>query len=230
MQKLGKYTAKDLMCDLVSDNYRILLVMSRFGIGLGFGENTIGEVCKANGVDTATFLAITNMLLADEVPAADEVAVSMESLVNYLHNSHDYFLGFRLPEIREKLGAAVGCGDDLSRAILNYFDEYTEGVNAHMKYEEDVVFPYVRALLKGDRTSAYNIDIFRCHHDQVEALLTEFKNILIKYYPSEGTNQINSVLFDIFTCEKDLASHNAVEDLLFVPAVELLEKREEGSR
>ena len=34
---------------------------------------------------------------------------------------------------------------------------------------------------------------------------------------------MNAVLFDIFNCEKDLASHNAVEDYLFVPAVLQLE-------
>ena len=35
---------------------------------------------------------------------------------------------------------------------------------------------------------------------------------------------MNAVLFDIYNCEKDLASHNAVEDYLFVPAVLQLEK------
>ena len=163
MQRTGKYTKDDPMSDLVSDNYRILLLMSRFGIGLGFGESSIGEVCRANGVDTSTFLIVTNMMLYDEIPADAYDKVSMEGLLSYLHNSHDYFLGFR-------------------------------------------------------------------HHDQVETLLTEFKNILIKYYPSASTNEINNVLFDIFNCENDLASHNAVEDLLFVPAVGRLEKRveEEG--
>ena len=230
MQRTGKYTKDDPMSDLVSDNYRILLLMSRFVIGLGFGESSIGEVCRANGVDTSTFLIVTNMMLYDEIPADAYDKVSMEGLLSYLHNSHDYFLGFRLPAIREKLAAAVGTGSDLSRAIMKYFDDYTAGVHTHMAYEEEVVFPYVRALLEGRRQQDYSIDIFSRHHDQVETLLTEFKNILIKYYPSASTNEINNVLFDIFNCENDLASHNAVEDLLFVPAVGRLEKRveEEG--
>lgn len=230
MQRIGRYTKNDLMSDLVSDNYRVLLLMSRFGIGLGFGDSTIDEVCRANGVDTPTFIAVTNMLLYDEIPADVYDKISMEALVTYLHNSHDYFLGFRLPAIREKLVETVGMHDDLSRAIMKYFDDYTEGVHTHMAYEEEVVFPYVRALLEGRRSGNYSIDIFSRHHDQVETLLTEFKNILIKYYPSASTNEINNVLFDIFNCENDLASHNAVEDLLFVPAVGRLEKKleEEG--
>ena len=35
---------------------------------------------------------------------------------------------------------------------------------------------------------------------------------------------MNAVLFDIYNSEKDLASHNEVEDYLFVPAVLQLEK------
>lgn len=229
MHRIGKYTKNDLMSDLVSGNYKVLLVMSRFGIGLGFGDSTIDQVCRANGVDTDTFLTVANMMLYEVVAGQERERVSMESLIDYLHSSHDYFLGFRLPAIREKLLGTVGRKDELSRAIVKYFDEYTEGVNTHMTYEEQVVFPYVRALIAGNRPEGYSIGIFSRHHDQVEALLTEFKNILIKYYPSQSTNEINSVLFDIFNCENDLASHNAVEDLLFIPAVEALEnKLEEG--
>ena len=49
MYKLGKYNADDLMCNLVGDNYPILLVMSRFGISLGFGDKSIGTVCRESG-------------------------------------------------------------------------------------------------------------------------------------------------------------------------------------
>ena len=69
----------------------------------------------------------------------------------------------------------------------------------------------------------YSIAIFRKRHDQVEAKLTELKNILIKYYPASSSNELNSVLFDIFTCEQDLASHNYIEDYLFIPGIQKLE-------
>ena len=83
-----------------------------------------------------------------------------------------------------------------------------------MSYEERAVFPYVRNLLEGKRDPKYNITIFRKRHDQIEMKITELKNILIKYYPGAGTNMLNSVLFDIFATEEDLASHPRVEDYL----------------
>ncbi len=211
------------MSDLVTENYRVLLAMSRFGIGLGFGDKTIGEVCTENGVDTGTFLAVADMMLGGD---AEEYTVSPESLVMYLHNSHDYFLDFRLPKIRRDLVGILGHPqDDLTKAVVNYFDGYAAEVRKHMMYEEETVFPYVRSLLKGERNGKYSISVFQKHHDQVEERLREFKQILIKYYPSKSTNELNSLLFDIFNCEYDLRSHNEIEDLLFVPVILGLEQK-----
>lgn len=220
--KNGGYTGEDRMCDLVCDRYPVLRVMSRFGISLGFGDKTIAEVCDENKVDTATFLAVVNLLM-NYGGGADPSAVSVRSLTDYLHTSHGYFLGFRLPAIRRKLIEAVDCSlSDVSFAIMRYFDEYVAEVERHMSYEEKTVFPYVESLLAGEKNDAYSIDVFRRHHDQVEARLRELKNIIIKYYPAGGTNELNDVLYDIFTCERELASHNAVEDEIFIPAVERL--------
>ena len=223
MYKSGGYGGDDRMCDLVCDRYAVLQVMSRFGIALGFGDKTIAEVCADNQVDTATFLAVVNLLM--NFGNGEELAgeVSVRALTDYLHNSHGYFLDFRLPTIRRKLIEAVDCSQsDVSFAIMRFFDEYVAEVQRHMAYEEQTVFPYVESLLAGEKNTSYSMDIFRRQHDQVDAKLRELKNIIIKYYPSGSTNQLNGVLFDIFTCEQELASHNAVEDEIFIPAVERL--------
>lgn len=223
MYKSGGYGGDDRMCDLVCDRYAVLQVMSRFGIALGFGDKSIAEVCADNQVDTATFLAVVNLLMNHGLGEKLADGISVRALTDYLHNSHGYFLNFRLPAIRRKLIEAVDCAqNDVSFAILRFFDEYVAEVQRHMSYEEQRVFPYVEKLLAGERNADYSMEIFRRHHDQVDAKLGELKNIIIKYYPSGSTNELNGVLFDIFTCEQELASHNAVEDEILVPAVERL--------
>ena len=222
------YRETDKMSDLICENYPMVLVMSRFGIALGFGEKNIGEVCRQNGVDAGTFLAVVNFLVegvsVPVEPAGENL--SIEHLIRYLHNAHDYFLNFRLPHIRRKLVEAIaGCTPDVAFVITKFFDEYAEEVNKHMSYEERSVFPYVRGLLEGRKDPKYSISVFRKHHDQIEMKITELKNILIKYYPGVGTNLLNSVLFDIFATEEDLASHTRVENYLFVPAILALEKQ-----
>ena len=94
-----------------------------------------------------------------------------------------------------------------------------------MNYEDQYVFTYVDNLLKGQKDENYNIKMFVSHHDHIDEKLTELKNSIIKYYPdNKKAYMMNAVLFDIFNCEKDLVSHNAVEDHLFVPAVLQLEE------
>ena len=228
MYKNGKYRETDKMSDLICENYPMVLVMSRFGIALGFGEKNIGEVCRQNGVDACTFLTVVNFLTEDvTTPVTDlNKCLSIDALITYLHNAHDYFLNFRLPHIRHKLTEAIAsCPKDVAYVIRRFFDEYAEEVHKHMSYEEKTVFPYVRNLLKGEKDPKYNISIFRKRHDQIEGKITELKNLLLKYYPGPDSNLLNSVLFDIFATEQDLASHNRVEDYIFVPAILSLEKQ-----
>lgn len=217
--KLGRYTEHDSMSKLISDNYSTLLVLNRLDIPLGFGDKTIGQVCKENKIDTTTFLAIINLLVFDSIENTSNI--SLPTVMAYLKNSHRYFLEYRLPLIREKLlTILIPEQTELNRAVLGYYDEYVTEITRHMMYEEDTVFPYVSALLKGERKFKQSIQSKQ--HDIVESKLTEFKNIIIKYYPVESSNELNSILFDIFSSEKDLAYHNAIEDHLFMPAVTAL--------
>ena len=224
--RFGKYKSSDSMSDLISENYFALLVMSRFGITMGFGDKNIGEVCKDYAVDTDTFLAVINLMINhNQIISSTETLVSLESLMEYLYNSHNYFLKYRLPEIRNNLAKVLNKDQvELNKAVLEYFDKFVEEVDKHMHYEDKKIFPYVKALLQNKNDNKHPI-AFSKQHEDIENTLSEFKNIFIKYYPAKNSNEINSVLFDIFSCEKDLSSHNAVEDLLFLPAIEELENK-----
>ena len=47
------------MSDLICDNYSLLMVMSRFGLSLGFGDKSVKDVCtgKKPWSDTAPYSA-----------------------------------------------------------------------------------------------------------------------------------------------------------------------------
>ncbi len=207
----------------------MLLVMSRFGIDLGFGDRTIGEVCLKNGVDVDTFLSVVNVLISRLQGAPtikiDYQKVSLPSLIEYLRNSHAYFLEYRLPTIRRELTEALADSGDVAVVILNYYDEYVAEVNSHMSYEEQTLFPYIKSMIDMSCSDKYSSDDYCRHHDRVESKLSELKGILIKYYPAKTTNALNNVLYDIFSCERDLASHNSIENFLLVPAMKIIESK-----
>lgn len=228
---IDQYKGTDKMSDLICSNYTMLQVMSRFGIPLGFGDDSIQEVCEKNNVDCKTFIAVINILNCNENRLTKEELeqISVQTLMDYLKQSHIYFLEFKLPSIRRKLIESINLGDnDISIVIMRYYDTYVNEVRKHMDYEDQVVFPHVTSLLRKRSTPDYNIGIFSKKHDKVESKLSELKDIIIKYYPAETSNELNCVLFDIFACADELFSHNAVEDLLFIPAIRNIEGGEKA--
>lgn len=221
--------ATDRMCDILTDDYMLLLMLGRFGISLGFGEKSVQEVCHEAGVDTDTFLAVANFNIGGPDAAAPYIEkVSVRTLITYLENTHTYFLDFLLPQIRRKLLAAIDtvAGGKVAFLILRFFDEYQAEVRKHMASENNRTFPYVRELLEGRCTHNYSIEMYSRGHADVERKLSELKNIIVKYY-SGGTdsNQLLSALCDIFLCESDLHQHEQMEDHLFIPAVQRLEEK-----
>lgn len=227
MKKFKRYTSATKMADLITEHYNILLLMLRFEIPLGVGEKSVREVCIEHDVDEHTFLFIVNYLLHKGEVDTEHLHhdLSLSLIIRYLRNSHNYFLDYRLPTLKVNLLSAIeGCPQDVTYVIRRYYDEYVDEVHKHMQYENKYVFPYVEKLLSGSKDPKYSIEIFRKRHDSVELKMIELKNILIKYYPGQSGYQINSVLHDFFTCEEELKDHNDVEDYIFTPAIEALER------
>ncbi|MBO5887838.1 MAG: LuxR C-terminal-related transcriptional regulator [Bacteroidaceae bacterium] len=227
MRKMKLYEADDKMIDLISDNYSMLQGLSAFGIRLGFGDKTVCEVCREQDVDCYTFLMVVNFLINGYTPKESDEKISVKTLLGYLQASHRYFIDFQLPSIRTKLEESLQKGDGLATLILRLYDEYAHDIRLHMKYEEKTLFPYVEALLRGEQTSGYNVDIFSKHHSDTKGKFQELKNIIIKYLPHNGlaNNQLTATLYDIYNNEEWLLNHSNVEEILFVPAIRLLEQK-----
>lgn len=229
-----KFTERTRMADLINNDPQLLSTLSRFGIALGFGEKSVAEVCKSNGIDTATFLSVVNFLAEKNVEINESIKnISLETVISFLKNAHSYFLSYKLPSIRERLLDIVSGNDAIHSykiVLMKFFDEYVEEVKKHMEYEDRTVFPYVLNLKNGIRDDNYRIAEFEKHHTDVDSKIAELKNILIKYHPAETVNfKLNEILFDLLACESDLATHNMVEDFFFVPLVELIENKSSNS-
>jgi len=218
------------MSDVISDDYRMLQIINRFGITLGFGDKTVAETCMAAGADTGTFLTVVNFLKDTNHAHITEMVehIDMPSLLLYLKNSHTYFTNYRLPAIRRKLIGAVDTRNQIAMLILKFYDEYAAEVNQHMEYENSQVHPFVETLLQGRLPKQRFAEVIGHHdgnHSSIEKSLTELKNIIIKYYPNdENAALLGDVLMDIYMVEEDLLNHCHLEDTLFAECVRQLER------
>lgn len=226
MNQVNKYNPSDKMISLIAGNYRLIQVLSRFGIPMGFGDKSVQEVCDDAGVDTDTFLSVANFMIEGSTRFESSSSISVESLLLFLRQSHVYFLEYFLPAIRRKLLDGISMrGYDVSLLILKLFDEYVHEVSTHMDFEDRTVFSYVRDILDGKKVENFKITTYSDHHEQVGLKLKELKTIIIKYCPPDAhTNLLNDALYDIYRCEEELENHCRLEDCIFVPAIMRLEE------
>ena len=204
------YKSTDKICDLMAHEEDAIQIISRFGLEMGVGEQTIAQVCEAHDVHTPTFLAIVNYKVFHQKALPDDIDIP--TLQRYLQNAHNYFLNFRLPRLRRALIEAIIPADPTTKIpglILRCYDEFVDEIRTHIEHE--------------------NAGLYEEHeHDdeRITGKLTEIKNLIIKYYPNQPTSMegtvtytLISVMSDLWHTEHDFADHCAIEDDILRPAM-----------
>lgn len=215
----------DVIIDIINDDYTILPLLCRFSIPLGVGNETLDGVCRRNAIDVKALLLVLNYIRTGIIDSSYINVVSPLEVVRFLKNSHDYFINYKFGHIRKNLIGALDLESNSTNGlILKFFDTFVKKVEEHFQYEERKVFPYVEALVNGMK-SAYTIEIFERHHEEVGGALAELKNIILRYYRTTVSNLMYDVLVDIYNCEEDLATHSDIENNLLIPMVYDLEKK-----
>lgn len=223
IDKTSGYLPSHTMRQLIRDNALLLPAISRFDIAFGFGDHPVGMVCDDNGVDTATFLSVCNLLSGYPL---DRAEISLSSLMGYLKRAHSSFLDVTLPRIRHHLIEAINYSDtdEVALLLIRFFDDYVTEVKRHMDHENDVIFRYVGRLIAGHADESFRIGDFSVNHGPMAAKLNELKDIFIYHYKQKENARLSAALFDIITCERDMMAHFEVEARIFIPAVERLER------
>ena len=203
------YKAVDKICDLMSHEEDAIQIISRFGLELGVGEQTIEQVCVTHGVHTATFLAVVNYKVFHQSVSPEEI--DLPTLQRYLKNAHTYFLDFRLPRLRRALVEAILPADPTTQIpglILRCYDEFVEEIRTHIEHEDEGLFDEHE------------------HDDQrITDKLTEIKNLIIKYFHGGDAYLLISVMSDLWHTEQDFADHCAIEDDILRPALTKLQPK-----
>ncbi len=225
----GLFSEKMKLADLVFTNYRLLYVMPCFNIELGFGEATVKQVCEAKGISVPLFLLVCNVYTFDEYyPEPDTlIQIPLYDLMEYLRNSHKDYLENRMPKIIAQVLDLVDRKDvPHGKMITEFCEKYKKEVIAHFDYEEQTVFPYIKTLLSGKKPKSYKIKEYKGNHSDLDAALSDLKNIIIKYLPGEYlVEKCREVLIYLFLFESDLNKHTLLEDKILIYLVEQIEKK-----
>lgn len=215
------------IADLVDFNFNLLGVLTRLGIGFGFGDETVEEVCRRTGINANTFLLICNVYSFDGYrPSADVLReIDLRDIVRYLRRSHAFYMDVAVKSLADAIQQVIEpCDERRKRIIRSFFTQYKDELSRHFEYEENTVFPYVEAVLGHADHPGFTILQYEENHTNVEEKLSDLKNIVMKYLPPECDNkQIFNVLYYIHSLAEDLEKHTAIEDEILVPVVGRME-------
>ena len=211
------------MARLVDENSDLLGVALRLGLPPGFGEATVGEVCRRGGVDVSTFLLVCQVYTLERfVPTPAMLrGVRLEDLLRYLRASHKYYVGTSLVSLETALRELLEPVPEMrKRVIRQFFLDYRDDLAKHFDFEENTVFPYVDALVRGERPDLAEFGLDEEDHTHIGEKVEDLKNIVLKYLPEEcDPVQASAVLERLYTLSDDLRHHTAVEEKLLDPVV-----------
>lgn len=224
------FTSRMKLADLIAANHSLLLLLPRFGIHLGFGEQSVQEICDRYQLNVDFVLVIFNVYTFDDyIPDETVFAYAdLSGLVPYLSASHQYYLNERLPHIERHLAkVAAHAGDRYGRILHQFIADYKCEVSAHFDIEEREIFPILRMVEEngGVMQSAGKASHFADSHSELVDRLLDLTQIVYKYVPGDSmTEELNELVFGIVQLSSDLKKHALLEERLLLPYLKRLQK------
>ncbi|GIV28317.1 MAG: hypothetical protein KatS3mg027_2131 [Bacteroidia bacterium] len=225
-ETIGEIAAKDM---------RKVKVFMKYGIDFCCGgKKTIQEACVEAGVD---YKQVEQELsqIDKEKEDLDFNSMPLHELTAYIINKHHRYIkenkealmGLAL-KVAERHG---GRHPELS-SIYKNFNELVHELDLHLMKEENILFPYIDEMSKGEKNEAgfgsvrNPIRMMEHEHDIAGNLIKEIRALSSNYTaPEDACNSYNALYRLLKEFDEDLMTHIHLENnILFPRAIELENK------
>lgn len=223
------------LTDLVARDFRAGAVLDRYGLDYCCGgARSLAEGCAQRGINLAALLSELEALSPE---SREHVADDPASLINHIVQHHHAYVRASMPMIQEHLAkvvAAHGANHAELTAVEAEFSKVVRELSQHMMKEEQVLFPYIRALASAAGsggppppdmfgTVQNPVRMMEIEHQVVGEALTAIRDLTGGYQPpADACATYRLVLQELTAFERDLDAHVHLEDhVLFPKAVEL---------
>ena len=83
----------------------------------------------------------------------------LQDILTFLRKSHRYYMDVMVPNLAASLERLTKpCNEHQRQTLFKFFQDYKEELITHFSYEENVAFPYIEAMLAGERSCQYSIE------------------------------------------------------------------------
>ncbi|MDO6429383.1 iron-sulfur cluster repair di-iron protein [Flavitalea sp. BT771] len=232
-ETLGQIAVKDLRKADVFKKY-----------GLDFccgGKKTVKEACAEKGLDVARIEE--ELKQAGKSPSSRPLPYNewpLDFLADYIVNTHHSYVKQHLPEIMayaEKVMQVHGNHHPELIVIRRLVQEMNDELTAHLAKEENVLFPYIKALVAarngsqpsqdaGFGTVQHPISLMEKEHEMVGSNLAQIRALSRNYLLPEDACATYGLLYKLLDeFEADLHVHVHLENNILFPKALDLEKQ-----
>lgn len=217
--------------ELVIDNPLLLMVMEFFNIDDAISDDTVGHICEKNGIELPMFLIFANLYNGFNPDRRDITTsnIDVKMVIKFLRRAHLFYIHEKYPEVQNYIKQLYAKHNRYETESLElFFDNYFNEVLEHLKYEDEVAFPYFLNLSKAAaeiEDASFSVNEYSNHHTDIETKLSDLKNLLVKHVSIKDNFPLKrKIITSLFELENDLAIHSMIEEYILSPLVEQLEK------
>lgn len=229
---IGEYVAEDFRTAAIFKKNKIDFCCR--------GNRSLEEVCEKKGIDiTKISQELEATLQKSGDSTIDFNAWPLDLLADYVEKTHHRYVEEKtgiILQFLEKLCQVHGKNHPELFEINQIFTSVAQGLAAHMKKEELILFPFIRKMVQASRKneglpeakfgSVENpIDMMEHEHTEEGDKLVRIAELTNDYQmPADGCNTYKVTFAMLEEFEQDLHKHIHLENNILFPKSILLEK------
>lgn len=168
-------TGKQIIGELVAQDYRTAEVFSKYGIDFCCkGGLTLQEVCEKKKINLQQLTTDLDEITAlVENSRTEYKSWPIDLLADYIEKKHHRYVAEKTPVIQQyltKVAKVHGNAHPELEEILANFNESAQILAAHMKKEELILFPFIRKM-----ATAHENEVLEPHFGTVQNPISMMK-------------------------------------------------------
>lgn len=229
-----KSLAQKKIGEIVADDYRTAGVFR--SLGLDFccgGGKTVAEACEKKGINLTDVQEKLSSLDKEGTDKQNYNAWSPDFLIDYIVNNHHAFVREKLPEIEfyaKKVAKVHGDQHRELKDILFQFLALKEELLDHLDKEEQLLFPYIKALIKWEHnkdkknskpylgSAEKSIEMMEAEHEEAGKVIAKIRRLSNNFNPPEDACTTYRIFYqNLEGFENDLHKHVHLENNILFP-------------
>lgn len=219
--------------DLINQHPSLARTLEKLGIDYCCGGRmSLGQAAIDKGLDPAAVVTELSLVAVPEDVAWNNLGA--RDLVDHVESTHHHFLWDEMPRVSALLNKIVevhgGRHPELAEIRATY-EQLRQELEPHMRKEELMLFPAIRALAGDDAPPTFPfgsvqnpISVLMSEHDQAGDLLEQLREQTGGYQaPADGCATYQATFAGLAQIESDTHLHVHKENNLLFPMVVALE-------